>query len=91
MHLCLCVDDILRLVFRCIEDRSTLCALARICRTFKEPAVDLIWETLTAVEPILQASPFCEWATDGSTWYYHVHSVTMTGTSSGDSQAVFAD
>ncbi|KAI6041624.1 hypothetical protein EDC04DRAFT_1223582 [Pisolithus marmoratus] len=54
MHPCLCVDEILRLVFRCIEDRSTLCALARTCRAFHNPATDLIWETLTAMEPILQ-------------------------------------
>ncbi|KAI6143728.1 hypothetical protein BKA82DRAFT_4182809 [Pisolithus tinctorius] len=54
MHPCLRVDEILRLVFRCVEGRSTLCALARTCRTFNEPAMDLIWETLTAMEPILQ-------------------------------------
>ncbi|KAI6007680.1 hypothetical protein F5J12DRAFT_720365 [Pisolithus orientalis] len=57
MHPCLCVDEILRVVFRCIEDRSTWCALARTCRAFTEPATDLIWETLTAVEPILQHLP----------------------------------
>ncbi|KAI6126551.1 hypothetical protein F5141DRAFT_1081657 [Pisolithus sp. B1] len=54
MHLCLCVDEILRQVFRCIESRSTLCVLARTCRTFYNPAADQIWETLTAVEPMLQ-------------------------------------
>ncbi|KAI6140666.1 hypothetical protein BKA82DRAFT_4449771 [Pisolithus tinctorius] len=54
MHSCLCVDEILRLVFRCTEGRQTLCALARTCRAFNVPATDLIWETLEAVEPILQ-------------------------------------
>ncbi|KIO01589.1 hypothetical protein M404DRAFT_727710 [Pisolithus tinctorius Marx 270] len=53
MHPCLRVYDILQLIFRCVEDRSTLCALARTCRTFNEPATALIWETLTAMEPIL--------------------------------------
>lgn len=57
MHPCLSVDEILRLIFRCVEVRPTLCALARTCRTFNEPATDLIWETLTAVEPILQHLP----------------------------------
>lgn len=54
MHSCLCIDEILRLVFRCTEGRQTLCALARTCRAFNVPATDLIWETLEAVEPILQ-------------------------------------
>ncbi|KAI6163489.1 hypothetical protein EDD17DRAFT_473673 [Pisolithus thermaeus] len=54
MHHCLCVDEILREIFRCIERRSTLCVLARTCRTFYNPATDQIWETLTAMEPILR-------------------------------------
>ncbi|KAI6011304.1 hypothetical protein EDC04DRAFT_778718 [Pisolithus marmoratus] len=58
MHPCLSVDEILRLIFGYIEDNgSTLCALARTCRTFHEPAMDLIWETLTAFEPVLLSLP----------------------------------
>ncbi|KIK14582.1 hypothetical protein PISMIDRAFT_116774, partial [Pisolithus microcarpus 441] len=53
MHHCLSIDEILREIFRCIESRSTLYALARTCRTFSDPAVDRIWETLTAIEPAL--------------------------------------
>ncbi|KAI5987413.1 hypothetical protein EDC04DRAFT_2614816 [Pisolithus marmoratus] len=56
MHRCLSVYDILQLVFRCIEDRPTLCALAITCRTFNEPATDLIWQTLDAVGTYLAAS-----------------------------------
>lgn len=54
MHFCLRLDEILREVFRCIESRSTLCVLARTCSVFYKPATDQIWETLTAIEPILQ-------------------------------------
>ncbi|KAI6114569.1 hypothetical protein F5141DRAFT_1213785 [Pisolithus sp. B1] len=54
MHLCLLVDEILRLIFRCIKDRKTLCALARTCRAFSEPAADLIWETLSDMQLILR-------------------------------------
>ncbi|KAI6020384.1 hypothetical protein BKA83DRAFT_4300868 [Pisolithus microcarpus] len=54
MHLCLYLDEILREIFRCIESRSTLCVLARTCRAFRKPATDQIWETLTAMEPILK-------------------------------------
>lgn len=46
------VDEILRVIFRYIEDRMTLCALARTCRTFNEPASDLIWETLANLQLI---------------------------------------
>ncbi|KAI6011289.1 hypothetical protein EDC04DRAFT_2609953 [Pisolithus marmoratus] len=54
MYPCLYVDEILRLIFRNIKDRSTLCALARTCRAFHEPAMNLIWESLTSFEPILR-------------------------------------
>lgn len=53
MHHRLSIDEILQEIFRCIESRSTLYALARTCRTFSDPAVDRIWETLTAIEPAL--------------------------------------
>lgn len=46
------VDEILRIVFRYIENPMTLCALARTCRTFNEPASDLVWETLDDLELI---------------------------------------
>ncbi|KAI6104836.1 hypothetical protein EDD16DRAFT_245835 [Pisolithus croceorrhizus] len=54
MHPCLLVDEILQLIFRCIKDRTTLCALARTCRTFNEPATDLVWETLSDMQLILR-------------------------------------
>ncbi|KAI6011302.1 hypothetical protein EDC04DRAFT_2766369 [Pisolithus marmoratus] len=58
MHPCLSVDEVLRLTFRFIDDRgSTLCALAGTCRTFHEPAMDLIWETLTTIKPVLLNLP----------------------------------
>lgn len=69
MHSCLCVDEILRLVFRCTEGRQTLCALARTCRAFNVPATDLIWETLEAVEPILQNLSSARIMTN--TWHNH--------------------
>lgn len=51
MHHCLRTDEILREIFQCIESRPTLCALAKTCRMFYDPAMDQIWETLTAIEP----------------------------------------
>ncbi|KAI5987417.1 hypothetical protein EDC04DRAFT_1497206 [Pisolithus marmoratus] len=69
MHSCLSAADILRLVFECIEDRPTLCALAITCRTFNEPATDLIWETLDAVEPILQHLPSARFVTEKGSFY----------------------
>ncbi|KAI5995067.1 hypothetical protein EDD15DRAFT_713026 [Pisolithus albus] len=59
MHPCLMVDEILRVVFRYIEDRMTWCALARTCRTFNEPASDLIWETLVYL-PLITRNLSCE-------------------------------
>ncbi|KAL4063089.1 hypothetical protein V8B97DRAFT_1898978 [Scleroderma yunnanense] len=53
MHHCLEIDEILCNIYGYIDDRRTLCNIARTCRTLSEPAADFIWETLTNLIPIL--------------------------------------
>ncbi|KAF8127437.1 hypothetical protein EV363DRAFT_1401160 [Boletus edulis] len=36
---------------------SDLPALARTCRTFKEPALHMLWEDLPGLSPLLQCLP----------------------------------
>ncbi|KAF8415819.1 hypothetical protein L210DRAFT_3767970 [Boletus edulis BED1] len=38
-------------------EKSDLAALARTCRTFKEPALDVLWEVLHNLSPIAQCLP----------------------------------
>ena len=39
------------------DSRSTLYALARTCRTFHEPAINILWHTQTSLGPILSCIP----------------------------------
>ncbi|KAF8437105.1 hypothetical protein L210DRAFT_3406262 [Boletus edulis BED1] len=38
-------------------DTSDLAALARTCCTFKEPALDVLWEDLNDLSPLLRCVP----------------------------------
>ena len=65
MHQCLCIEDILRVVFDCVDEHEydptrwiyvrqehalrTLAALSHTCRTFKDPALDVLWREIPGV------------------------------------------
>ncbi|KAG1783223.1 hypothetical protein EV702DRAFT_247715 [Suillus placidus] len=65
MHVCLLPTETLLGIFATIyEDSttiscatSTLAALARTCRTFKEPALDILWQQLNGFEPLISCFP----------------------------------
>ncbi len=62
MHKCLCIDDIMRVVFGFIDEHEydptravhvrqehslrMLSALSRTCHTFKDPALDVLWREI---------------------------------------------
>jgi hypothetical protein len=39
------------------KSRATLAALARTCRTFKEPALDTLWKNIDGFEPLISSLP----------------------------------
>ncbi|KAG1757130.1 hypothetical protein EDB19DRAFT_1900678 [Suillus lakei] len=58
MHICLLPAEILLHIFAIYKNhnivyRATLAALARICRTFKEPALDILWEDVDGFKPLI--------------------------------------
>ena len=61
MHHALQIQEILQNIFdycRRVHGATTdLPALARTCRTFKEPALDVLWEQLDDVSPIARCLP----------------------------------
>jgi len=61
MHICLLPTETLFCIFTSIFEayvyRSTLAALARTCRTFKEPALDILWKDLSGFEPFILCLP----------------------------------
>jgi len=63
-HVCFFPTEIILYIFALVgEDklrhgsRPTLAALARTCRTFKEPALDLLWANITGFKPLLSCLP----------------------------------
>ena len=60
MHPCLNVDEILRLLaceLVASEAKATAAALARCCKTFEEPVLDVLWETQDQLTPLLKCFP----------------------------------
>ncbi|OJA09364.1 hypothetical protein AZE42_08536, partial [Rhizopogon vesiculosus] len=43
--------------FKGRKSRATLAALARTCRTFKEPALDTLWKNINGFEPLISCLP----------------------------------
>lgn len=70
MHPCLSLDEILRLLARVLvmtEAKATAAALACCCKTFEEPALDVLWETQNRLIPLLECLPRDAWEEeDGS-------------------------
>ena len=64
MHHCLSVDEILRLLayeLVASEAKATAAALARCCKTFEEPVLDVLWETQDQLAPLLKCLPRDVW------------------------------
>lgn len=52
---------------KCRDDRTpvgkrTLASLARTCRTFSAPALDLLWMRLDSLDPLIKVLPNRIWA-----------------------------
>jgi hypothetical protein len=67
LHICLLPPEILFHIFSIYqEDHHVLlssCAalgsLARTCKTFKEPALDILWQELDGLEPLVSRPVAC--------------------------------
>ncbi|KAF8062193.1 hypothetical protein FPV67DRAFT_1654822, partial [Lyophyllum atratum] len=67
MHPCLRIPEILSTIFQNVIDRQnwktpfsgsqTLLNLALTCKLFKEPALDVLWHTIQALQPLIRCLP----------------------------------
>lgn len=59
MHSALLIDEILRNIFYlCLDhNRHNLVSASRSCKSWKDPALDLVWDRLTSFEPLLRLLP----------------------------------
>jgi hypothetical protein len=68
MYTCLRVDEILRLLAVQLvwsEAKATAVALARCCKSFEDPALDVLWETQDGLPPLLKCLPGDVWNEGG--------------------------
>jgi hypothetical protein len=64
MHKCLETPDLLEMICKVLKDdfgNHALSSLARTCRAFHEPALDILWNTLSSLVPLLKTFPPCLW------------------------------
>ncbi|KAG1742835.1 hypothetical protein EDB19DRAFT_1700610 [Suillus lakei] len=68
MHICLLPPEILLHIFviyqhygpmYTMSSRVTLASLARTCKTFKEPALDILWKDLNELKPLISCLVAC--------------------------------
>ena len=58
MHPCLCVNEILRLIATYLsDDGPTLYDMIQTCKLFHEAIIDILWEIIPGVQPLLQFIP----------------------------------
>jgi len=61
MHICLLPVEVLLDTFAFIDPgpdfKSTVAVLARTCRKFKEPALDILWKDVSGFKPLFLCLP----------------------------------
>lgn len=70
MHVCLNVDEIVRLIAcELVESKEKATAVALACcrKDFEDPVLDTLWETQEKLLPLLRCLPGDVWNGDGCT------------------------
>ena len=85
MHPCLHVDEILRHVASEVvasKGKGTAVALARCCKSFEDPVLDVLWETQEGLIPLFGSLPRGVWNDDecdvGAPTVFVLHSLKHT-------------
>ncbi|KII86182.1 hypothetical protein PLICRDRAFT_700299 [Plicaturopsis crispa FD-325 SS-3] len=61
MHHCLQISEVLSCVFSMLSPHGDLARLARTCRAFRDPALDILWNSLSGLEPLIHTLPADLW------------------------------
>ena len=63
MHLCLNVDEILRIIARELVEskKATALSLACCCKSLEDPMLEALWETQDELPPLLESLPEDVW------------------------------
>lgn len=61
MHPIFRIDDTLECILRETTSLPDMCRLARTCRTFTEPALNIVWKKLPDIYPLIRCLPVDAW------------------------------
>ncbi|KAH7929967.1 hypothetical protein BV22DRAFT_1116525 [Leucogyrophana mollusca] len=61
MHLCLAISELLRTIITNTTQDGTLASLARTCKAFKDPALDVLYAELSSLYPLVKCMPQDLW------------------------------
>ena len=55
------IPELTSIIFELVESRRDLAALALSCKTFRDPALKILWKELTSLEPLIRCLPNHIW------------------------------
>jgi hypothetical protein len=61
MHHSLVIIDIILIIFSFVRTKRDLAALAATCKTFRDPALEILWSTLRDFAPLARCLPNDIW------------------------------
>jgi hypothetical protein len=61
MHRCLDVQEIILIIFHLTTTKRDLAALAVTCKTFRDPALEILWSELNEFSPLARCLPNDIW------------------------------
>lgn len=78
MHRVFGIDEILLHILKNLEAYSDVAAMARVCRTFHETSLDIVWREIPSLEPLINCMPsdLVEIRMEGSTESVKIHMVS---------------
>ena len=54
MHLAIRISEVLQSIFAQLEQNNDLARCARVCDAWFNPAVDMLWEEIQELKPLMQ-------------------------------------
>jgi hypothetical protein len=71
MHRCLYIQEIISIIFKYLDKKRDVVALATTCKTFRDPALQIVWSEIRSLVPLIRCLP-------SDIWYERTYSISGT-------------
>jgi hypothetical protein len=61
MHRCLYIQEIISITFNYLDKKCDVVALATTCKTFRDPALQIVWSEIRSLAPLICCLPSDIW------------------------------